>query len=218
MAGAGDSWLAALSDVGSDTAVDDDVGESWLSALGAVSDKADAGQELPQPDGDDWLAGVDALSCDDCSADGDVDGELDHEMALVPVEVKKDVYWASHACRHVPDSDLDESAFKIATEVMDDDPLTGRITSNARNLDESRSKYRDTLKIMAGCALQVERNVWKHAEELLVSYAGSSKRVELLCYVEYASYDSTDFILQSTQTVTETLDDGHSIVDHGAPP
>ena len=65
---------------------------------------------------------------------------------------------------------------------------------------------------------QVERNIWRHAEELLVNYTASSKRVELVCYVEYASYDSTDFVLQSTQMVTEIIDDGHSVVAHGAPP
>ncbi|CAK0859397.1 unnamed protein product, partial [Prorocentrum cordatum] len=153
MSGVSDTWFAALRDVGSDTAVGD-VDETWLSALGATSDEADAGQELPQPSGADWLADVDALSRDDCPVDGDVDDKPDHAGELVAAEVKKDVYWASHACRHVPDNDLDESALKVATELMDHNPLTGRITANARYLDEDRRTYRDTLKIMAVCAFQ----------------------------------------------------------------
>eukprot|EP00959_Pyramimonas_sp_CCMP1952_P141083 2952756-Pyramimonas_sp.AAC.1 len=151
-----------------------------------------------------------------------MDGEPDCGMQVVAVEHDKNVMWASHACRHVPESDLDSTSLKISSEVLDDDPLTGRITDLARAIGENRKDYRNTLHLMAGCALQVsqgfgksgsrcvahrslgracldpdlnaplgsrratqrrfvfpkppqvERNIWKHTEDLLVQYANSS--------------------------------------------
>ncbi|CAK0888285.1 unnamed protein product, partial [Prorocentrum cordatum] len=204
-------WLSALDGVVDESPLDDD----WPSALdGLDSDHCSA--EAGQVQADDWRAQLDDISV--ASVDEDNMSVDSPQLALVEVPKVElhDITRVVHVSNCTPDEELDESAKTVAEYLMDNDPLTGRFTDSAMAVGEARSKCRGTMKLMSACALKVERNIWTHAEKLLVDASATSDRLQLIFYVEYASYDSTDFCLTSSQKVTETLVDGPALHGHDA--
>lgn len=220
-------WDAALAEV--DGASDSDAGVvspvGWQLALAEVGGADSSASESGV--GNEWvaaLADVDAASPSESGSppssqeQGEAPGEEEDGLALVPKLPDRPqglhgLTYVSHFSRWVDDEKLDMESLRVAHVIFEDEALVSTTAAKAKELGINRRDLPGLHIRLASASVHLERLLWANLEEQVVA----DPRVELLFYLQMASYDSADFKLQVTQKFNLRVGDvgGNVVVAHG---
>lgn len=216
---AGSSWEQALAMI-PDADGDDGDGQpdaTWDSIVDEIPDAVGTSEEEPT---DEACSSLDALvglipdaSDDEMGTEGVVarasDGS-DSPSAEMPVAIihidqglNDCMVQLFHCAARIPDDALDASTMALCEALLQAEVGVTNTTQEARRFDAPRDAVRERYLLLAATALQLERQQWQHMERSVAASRGQD--VELLMYIDCASYDSADFSLKSKQVIDEQV-------------
>ena len=140
-----------------------------------------------------------------------------HGEQLVPFEeqplvVDRDfASLALHRSFALPEEQLDQDSMKICFSILQEDLAISSSTCEAQYLDVCRRDLRTMRKLVAATAVELERRTWAALEERLAA-ASDRGDVQLLMYVDFASYDTADFKMTVQTTVEAPLETSEAVV------
>ena len=190
-----DGWASALEDIcdDCDASADAQAGDEWERALAELmSGPSEPLEDAPQ----------DPVSQEDPIEDAQEDPNVEDVLALPAAPAALDrpledalqepqVFALARTSR--ADADLPTDALRVSQHFLAGKSGVASITNLAKELDCDRKVIREIRIASASAAVTFERRSWQELERRLCA----NNDLELLCYVEFASYDGVDMWLGS---------------------
>ena len=212
--GADAGWAAALGALGgaSPTSVgdgaDEDATAGWDAALEALGGSPATVVSTSPSVAEGWGVALQGLGEDDSmsSCSSASDGAAAQGTALLPMGPghSDHVLSLSHNCCRVSDQDLCVASMRAVDAILENEAPVTNMTSESVALQVDRDSLREKYRLSAAVALEFERQSWHRLEESMAA-AAATGQVELLLYIDCASYDSADFFMKSVVNIVEQI-------------